>query len=289
MAAKEGFSDMLEIAKSREPIALSLGKQAISEHAKKPLHLLNTGVIDKIKSNLNINIYEAKIWVALLSRGIATASQLADISGVPRSRCYDVLETLEKEGFIITKLGKPIKYIAVKPDEVIKRQKKLINKEFERKIDFIDNIKGTDAFKELELLHKTGIDKVSIEELGNAVKGKNELKRQIKDMLNKAKKSIMIVTTKEGFQGNIRLLENMKKTGVKIEVGVPTGMPKIRANNGIKIRQVDINARFVSVDGQRALFMINNDSIDPNKDTGILVKSEFFTKAIDNIIRANMR
>ena len=62
-----------------------------------------------LKKHFRLNIYEAKIWTALLSRGIASAGELADISGVPRSRCYDVLESLEKKGFIIMKIGKPIK------------------------------------------------------------------------------------------------------------------------------------------------------------------------------------
>jgi len=50
-----------------------------------------------LKNHFKLNIYEVKIWTALLSRGIASAGELADISGVPRSRCYDVLETLEKK------------------------------------------------------------------------------------------------------------------------------------------------------------------------------------------------
>ena len=65
--------------------------------------------LQRLKRDFSLNIYEVKIWTALLSRGIATAGELADISGVPRSRCYDVLETLEKKNFIIMKIGKPIK------------------------------------------------------------------------------------------------------------------------------------------------------------------------------------
>src|SRR5210317_2383242 len=80
--------------------------------------------LTRIKDDFKLNIYEVKIWTALLSRGIATAGELADISGVPRSRCYDVLESLEKKGFIIMKIGKPIKYIAVQPEEIVERVKK---------------------------------------------------------------------------------------------------------------------------------------------------------------------
>ena len=64
-----------------------------------------------------LNSYESKLWTALLSRGVSTAGELSDISNVPRSLSYDVLESLEKKGFVIMKIGKPIKYMAVSPQE----------------------------------------------------------------------------------------------------------------------------------------------------------------------------
>ena len=79
--------------------------------------------LERLK-DFGLNSYERKLWVALLSRGVSTAGELSDISNVPRSRAYDVLESLEKKGFIIVKVGKPIKYLAVAPSEVIKPSKK---------------------------------------------------------------------------------------------------------------------------------------------------------------------
>src|SRR3989338_3401555 len=84
--------------------------------------------IRQIKDFFNLNIYETKVWLALLGKGIASAGEVTEISGVPRSRTYDVLEGLEKRGFAIMKLGKPVKYIAVKPNIVIEKLKsKTIN------------------------------------------------------------------------------------------------------------------------------------------------------------------
>ena len=79
--------------------------------------------LSKLRRYFGLNLYEVKIWTALLSRGVSTAGELSDIANVPRSRSYDVLESLEKKGFIIMKLGKPIKYIAVDPEEVVERVK----------------------------------------------------------------------------------------------------------------------------------------------------------------------
>ncbi len=74
--------------------------------------------LNKLK-DFGLNTYESKLWTALLSRGVSTAGELSDIASVPRSRSYDVLESLEMKGFIILKLVKPIKYMAVQPSEVL--------------------------------------------------------------------------------------------------------------------------------------------------------------------------
>ena len=93
--------------------------------------IIDTLFINKLK-DFGLNSYESKLWTALLSRGISTAGELSDIANVPRSRSYDVLESLEKKGFIIMKVGKPIKYIAVPPSEVIERVKKRVQQDAER-------------------------------------------------------------------------------------------------------------------------------------------------------------
>ena len=76
-------------------------------------------LVKKIKDYFSLNIYETKVWLALISKGVASAGEIAEISEVPRSRTYDVLESLEKMGFALAKIGKPVKYMAVKPTQVI--------------------------------------------------------------------------------------------------------------------------------------------------------------------------
>src|SRR3989339_806705 len=63
--------------------------------------LLKQDLIGKIKDYFDLNIYETKVWLALLGKGIASAGEVASISRVPRSRTYDVLESLEKKEVII--------------------------------------------------------------------------------------------------------------------------------------------------------------------------------------------
>ena len=112
--------------------------------------LVEQDLVKKVKDYFDLNIYETKVWLALLKRGVASASEIASGSGVPRSRTYDILESLEKKGFIIMKLGKPIKFVALKPEEVIERVKKYMMKSAQDKSKRLEQLKGDEVLKELK-------------------------------------------------------------------------------------------------------------------------------------------
>src|SRR4030065_2781041 len=116
--------------------------------------------LSKLRRFFDLNLYEVRIWTALLSRGVSTAGELSDIGNVPRSRTYDVLESLEKRGFVIMKIGKPIKYIAVKPDEVMKRVKKSLTEQANSQIKVLEKVENDELYNDLNLLFKNGISHI---------------------------------------------------------------------------------------------------------------------------------
>jgi sugar-specific transcriptional regulator TrmB len=244
--------------------------------------------LNDIKLYFNINAYEAKLWTALLSRGIATAGELADISGVPRSRCYDVLESLEKKGFIIQKIGKPIKYIAVQPEVITERVRKNVTMEAEQQVRIIEAIKETEVFKELDLLHKTGIDHIDPSDLTNSITGRDSMYRLMRDMLDRAKTSITIATTETGLKRKTPLLKKsikaLQKKGVKVNVIIPDSA-KIdrRLKDSVNIKNTNSGVRFVNIDDKEILFMLTSDEVNPNYDSGVWIKSEFFTQALQSL------
>ena len=126
--------------------------------------------LKKLRSSFDLNEYEVKIWTALLSRGVSAAGELSEISNVPRSRSYDVLESLEKKGFIIMKLGKPIKYMAIKPEEILRRVKAQLTRKAEEQVKMLEDVRKTDLYRELQLLHDQGIKKVDPNDLSGALR-----------------------------------------------------------------------------------------------------------------------
>src|SRR3989338_623479 len=105
--------------------------------------LVQKNTLNQLK-DFGLNSYESKLWAALLSKGAATAGELSDIANVPRSRAYDVLESLEKKGFLVLKIGKPIKYLAIDPEHVLDRVRKKIMEDAEIQTQIIGQLEKSD-------------------------------------------------------------------------------------------------------------------------------------------------
>ena len=246
-----------------------------------------------LKKHFRLNIYEVKIWTALLSRGIASAGELADISGVPRSRCYDVLESLEKKGFIIMKIGKPIKYLAVEPEVILERVKKNIKQEADDMATQFESIKETEEFKELELLHKTGIQHVDISTISKSIVGRTAINRYSKDMISKAKSNLVIVATNEHLERKVKLLKGFMpgfgKKGIKARLYAPYNKAIIKKLQNVEHVEYNANSSFVSVDGKEMLFMVSNKNAAPDFEVAVWIQSPFFVNAVNVLFEGSLK
>jgi sugar-specific transcriptional regulator TrmB len=78
-----------------------------------------TGQKDQVSSQLEalgLTRNEAKVYVALLRTPRATAAELGDLSGVPRSKVYGVLRGLEAKGFVLPISGQVARFQAAAPE-----------------------------------------------------------------------------------------------------------------------------------------------------------------------------
>jgi sugar-specific transcriptional regulator TrmB len=245
--------------------------------------------LNKLK-DFNLNSYEAKLWTALLSRGVSTAGELADIANVPRSRSYDVLESLEKKGFIVMKIGKPIKYIAVPPGEVLERVKKKIEDETEEQITSLNKIRKSEVIKELDLLYKQGIDLIDPTDLSGSLKGRNNLYTHVESIIKNAQKSVVIMTSAEGLLRKIdafkKTFQKLKEKGVKIRIAAPIEkLPESAISDLEDVAELrhskDIKGRFIIVDDQQLVFMpVDDAEVHPSYDIGIWISAPYFASTM---------
>ena len=255
--------------------------------------------IKKLRSAFSLNIYEAKIWTALLSKGIATAGELSEISNVPRSRSYDVLESLEKRGFVVMKLGKPIKYIAVQPSETLKREKKAFLEKANEQISSLSEVETSPLFKELDLLFKNGINHIDPTLISGAFKGRKNLYGHMNSMLEKAKKSVIIMTSAQGLTRKAdsfnAILKKLAQKGVSIKIAAPLTKENEKQVAELKkfceVKNIDkIKGRFVLVDSREILFMINDDKeVHETYDIGIWATSPLFVNALESFFNTTFQ
>ena len=250
--------------------------------------LIQKNMINQLR-DFGLNSYESKLWTALLSRGTSTAGELSDITTVPRSRAYDVLESLEKKGFIIMKIGKPIKYLAVDPEHVLDRVKKRILNEAAVQTSIIGKLVNSELLNELKLLHKTGVKKVNPTELSGLFKGRQNVYYYIDKKIKAAKKHVIIQTTETGL---IREKENIKSTlkkakenGIKVMIAAPITPRNTEAANELskfsEIKDMQTTGRFYIIDGEEVIFMLTNDvDVHQAYDSAIWVNSPFFTASL---------
>jgi len=249
--------------------------------------MLKPELVKKIKSCFDLNIYETKVWLALLSKGVSSAGEIAEMSGVPRSRTYDVLESLEKRGFAIEKLGKPVKYIAVKPEVVVDKLKINTLRNADDKVKTLAKLKDTPEYLELETLHKTGIIPVKRSDISGAVKGKTNIYSHIKEMLENSEKEAIICMSASELESKSRIfsdiIDRLRKSGVKLKTalsGTEQEVKRVESRFRIKSEKIDFKSKFFISDRKQVLFVINNTSNSEEEEVGIWIDSEFFANSL---------
>lgn len=258
--------------------------------------IANGEFLSRLRKIFDLNLYEVKVWTSLLSRGISTAGELSNISDVPRSRTYDILESLEKKGFIVMKLGKPIKFIALKPEEVVDRVKRNMLINAQEKAKRLDQLKGDEVLTELSALHSNGIKFIEPADLSGSLKGRQNVYNHLDMMIKNAKKSAVIVTSAEGlnrkFEALKPSLEKAKKKGVDIKIAAPINSSNVKvARDLAKVADVKAlsksHGRFAIIDDEQMMFMVLDDkTVHPNYDVGVWLSSEFFAKSLGQMVNS---
>ena len=84
----------------------------VNRKIHKSLPYINFSVIEEKLRLFGLNKYEALALLTLIKRGVSSAKEISKHAGVPYSRIYDVLDALEKKGWIVVESTKPLRYQA---------------------------------------------------------------------------------------------------------------------------------------------------------------------------------
>lgn len=257
--------------------------------------------LSRLRKIFDLNLYEARVWTALLSRGVSTAGELSNISDVPRSRTYDILESLEKKGFIVMRIGKPIKFVALKPEEVIERVKRNLVVNAQEKSKRLEKLRKDEVLDELTSLYTNGVKFVEPSDLSGSLRGRQNMYNHLDMMIRGAEKTITIVTTAEGLNRKLEMLssalEKAKKRGVAIRIAAPLNNDNLKVAKDLsKVAEVrdssgmGLQGRFTIVDSEELMFMLLDDkTVHPNYDVAVWLSTEFFARALEQLFEVAWR
>lgn len=250
--------------------------------------MITKEMINKLK-DFNLNTYESKIWLALLMKGSATAGSLSEMTDVPRSRCYDVLESLEKKGFIIMKVGRPIKYMAVSPIEAIERTKQRLRKDAEERVNMVESIKNTSLVNELNNIHNSGMSSISPEELTGIIKSGRNIRDHLSYMIKTAG-LVLLSSDSEFLKQNAPLIMSViKNFSKKPVIRILTEKADLASKEMkelakvAEIRNVNKVKQFCVTDKQAAIFLSDNAD---SEGSLLWINSEYSVSTLKDLFEA---
>ncbi len=260
---------------------------------------LNLGedYVAKIRRLFGLNLYEAKVWLALLSQGKSTTGRLSEIANIPKSRSYDILASLEGAGFIVRDVGKPIAYRAIAPSELIEKLEEKAKEDLDIKLDKLSKLKGSSVLKDLQELYSRGIKYVKEEHVVTSYQGMNSAMFRIKKSIKEAKDEVLLVTTANALSSKLRALnralKHAKSKGVAIHVMAPIENLTEEISSDIKqigkFNKLNLDiGRFIIVDKNEVfVFTQNEKETHPSSEVVINIKGPYIAEKFKNIAAAH--
>jgi|GEM_PF-1044322 len=243
-----------------------------------------------ILRKLGLNRYESKAYLAMVSSGVSTAGKLAEKSGIPRAKVYEVLRSLERQGFAVSTSTRPSKFKSVQLDDIVRKLSDKARSEYEDRVKQIGEI-----HKELaENLKDVEKDTSGDGEMVWIIRGRDNLHGAIDNLVSESKSKLLAATTEKGivrklFRHKDGLMEASKR-GVDVRLLAP-----ITKSNAEVVREAvedfilqhgnSVSARFVLRDDQKGLIILHSDEdgATQHTETGLLIDSPYFIKALGHL------
>lgn len=224
---------------------------------------------------LGLDLYEAKTYLALISHGPKAGGELSFLGGVPRSKIYGALKSLERKNLIKGLGTKPLMFEALPPFDTLKLALDRVE---------TDARKCSRAIEFLTLKHESLKHTRRVPYAGDIsafrIKGRKENLKQLSRMLNDASKSIRLALTKNTavqlYKSCMDELVEANERNVKITILVPKDINSRIAEDLRDIAQlrtidVKLSGILAYIDSKEALFIEtvpDNIQVDRGEDVG---------------------
>ncbi|GAB3317776.1 hypothetical protein GCM10027355_12960 [Haloplanus salinarum] len=218
---------------------------------------------------MGLSEYEAATYVGLLRGGTSTAKEITSLTGVPQSRVYDVLDSLNAKGFVVVQEGRPKKFGPVDPNQAVSQFRDFKRREHVRKLDEIQGL-GNDFLDAVEEADY-GQERDDEVDISWSYPNRHHILEKLERLADSATDEMLMITTPESFERianhHAELLGEKAEAGVGIRALVSDERdldPAVgdRVAGMMELRFVqDIRGRLYTYDGENVLlaFKAPND------------------------------
>jgi sugar-specific transcriptional regulator TrmB len=123
---------------------------------------MSARVDDKIVESLQelgLSLYEARLYLGLLTGGPQNGNELSRTSGVPSSKVYAMLERLAAEGVVAsTRRGSTVEYVCVPPNDLLYK----LRERYSKPLDYLEETLPTlgTSRPEPDILQVQGVEAI---------------------------------------------------------------------------------------------------------------------------------
>lgn len=215
----------------------------VSERARKALR------------EIGLTEYETRAYLFLVETGATTASRISGNTDVPYSKVYEVLNSLEKKGWIETKPGRPRRYYPKPPSEALESTRLRIEntmKAWSRSV--IDELQP--LYEKREIREKPDVW---------ILRGEFDAIAKLKDVISNAESQLMVAVpplTKPLLKTVLPVLKSLPQAGVKLFLMVSadqrTSLRTLSRIGEVRVKE-NMFGGGVIADGREALLILGEE------------------------------
>ena len=239
---------------------------------------------------LGLTEYEARIYVVLTKMGPRNASEISFLGKVPRPKTYGAIRGLESKGLLRIVPGKPERYMAVSPNEVLIPLVEKLNKETSECVAVVENL--TMAFESSKYVYtEKPYERYDLW----SVRGRDKVYKRIQDMIGEAKVNVFFNTTANGlvrlYKAHSEVLERAAQRGAKVKIAAPVN----QMNSSVARELAEVidvrNAvtpmvKFISADSAEIIFtedLPDDTNVSAGQDVATWTNDPLLVKAHEKI------
>ncbi|MCU4717861.1 TrmB family transcriptional regulator [Halapricum hydrolyticum] len=174
---------------------------------------------EDLLAHLDLREYETTALRELLTLGRSTAPNLAEATGIPRARIYEVLDELADRGFVEVIPGRPKEYQAKHPEEILDRAVENERQDFESFRAEIEDVREEFVSTFGPLFERASGDITPTEDLFHVVDVGEPSETETRQLYHDAEREVHVLTKSFAYLESIRpALEDALNRGVEIRV-----------------------------------------------------------------------